>query len=388
MPSGRADVLERGVDRRAPRRVRVPRRLRATAIGLAAVVAVLGATQADLLSSGTRPVPSDRPGGGAAYDVPRPVARDGHYFLTAARGGAVRWLAEPTPLPPAAALLAVPGARSGGGSEAQVLLAEHDGMLFRADMHQRRWVPLGAADRLVSAAHIPGRALVLRDGRVVEVEVSTGRTTNPAPFPGYDGRPWRPRGVLDAAGLGALVMTRDAADGSVELALAWPAGVTRVGQRPERETLGRVGAYLGVSGAWVLTLSRSCPGTGCALQVLRVTSDGPVTRTVAPPEGWGFVEGPVGGRPPRMLVPVRTLDSGRDAFAALVRPTSPAVLVGGSRTVRQEAGVVLGPHGFVYMLRRGDGPRDTVVVHDPDSPPVLTPVSELPGGTRLVCVCG
>lgn len=386
MPSGRADVLERGADRRPPRRV--PHRLRAAALALAAVVAVLVASQADLLSSGALPVPSAQPGSGAADDVPRPVARDGHYFLTAAPGGAVRWLAEPTPLPPAAALLAVPGARSEGGSGAQVLLAEHDGMLFRADMHQRRWVPLGAADRLVSAAYVAGRVLVLRGGGVVEVEVRTGRTTNPAPFPGYDGRPWRPRGVLDAAGRGALVMTRDAADGSVELALAWPAGVTRVGQRPERETLGRVGAYLGVSGTWALTLSRSCPSSGCELQVLRVTPGGPLTRTVAPPEGWGFVEGPVGGRPPRMLVPVRDLDTGRDAFASLLRPRSPAVLVSGSRAVRQEAGVVLGPRGVVYLLRRGDGPRDSVVVHDPDSPPVLAPVAELPGGTRLVCVCG
>lgn len=385
MPSGRADVLERGVDRRAPRRV--PHRLRAAALALGVVVSVLVATQADLLSSPAQPVPSARPGGGGVDDVPRPVARDGHYFLTATPGGAVRWLAEPTPLPPAAALLAVPGARSEGGRGTQVLLAEHDGMLFRADMHQRRWVPLAAADRLVSAAYVPGRALALRDGRLVEVEVRTGRTTNPAPFPGYDGRPWRARGVVDAAGRGALVMTRDAADGSVELALAWPAGVTRVGQRPERETLGRVGAYLGVSGTWVLTLSRSCPRTGCELQVLRVTPDGPASRAVAPPEGWGFVEGPVGGRPPRMLVPVRSLDSGRDAFAALVRPRSPAVLVSGSRTVRQEAGVVLGPHGVVYMLR-GDGRRDTVMAYDPDSPPVLAPVAELPGGTRLVCVCG
>lgn len=384
--AGRADVLERGADRRA--RHAVPRRLRGALVGVGVAAVVLVGGHVDLLSAGRDPGPAA--GGGAAVEgVPRPVARDGHYFLTARPGGPVRWLASPTPLPPAAALLAVAGKRSADGGTTQVLLAVQDGMLFRADMRQRRWLPLSPVDRLVSAAYLPGRALVLRGTRVEEVNAASGRTTNPAPFPGYDGRPWRARGVLDAAGVGALVMTRDAADGSVELALAWPGGVTSVGQRPERETLGRVAAYLGVSGQWLLTLGHSCPGPRCELQVLRMTAEGGLTtRTVAAPVGWAFAEGPVGGRPPRMLVPVRSLPSGGDALAVIVDRPVPAVLVAGSPAVRQEAGLLSGPDGSVHMLRRTPGARDSVVAYDPASAPGLVRVADLPIGTRLVCVCG
>ncbi|HEU4911366.1 MAG TPA: hypothetical protein VFV76_05675 [Actinomycetes bacterium] len=383
--AGRADVLERGADRRA--RQAVPRRLRGAIVGVGVAAVVLVGGQVDLLSAGRDPGPAA--GGGAAVERgPRAVGRDGHYFLTARPGGPVRWLAAPTPLPPAAALLAVAGKRSAHGGTNQVLLAVQDGMLFRADMRQRRWLPLAPADRLVSAAYLPGRALVLRGSRMEEVDAASGRTTNPAPFPGYDGRPWRARGVLDAAGVGALVMTRDAADGSVELALAWPGGVTRVGRRPERETLGRVGAYLGVSGQWLLTLGRACPGPRCELQVLRMTAGGLMTRTVAAPVGWAFAEGPVGGRPPRMLVPVRSLRSGGDALAVVVDRPVPAVLVAGSSAVRQEAGLLSGPDGAVHMLRRTPGARDSVVAYDPVAAPGLVRVADLPTGTRLVCVCG
>jgi hypothetical protein len=276
------------------------------------------------------------------------------------------------------------------------MLGVADGELFRVDPSRPRWRSLGPADAVVSAGATFGRALVLRDGALVEVEIATGGVTDAEPFPGFDGDTWTPEGLLAATGSGALVMTQPAGEGLSSLALAWSTGLVRTGLEPEVEPLGTVGTLLSIADDWVITLGTDCPGVTCRIKIVSVTRDQALSREVAPPEGWTFVRGPAAGRTHEALVPVEHLTGGEPdgllALARLVPGGDFALLVGGTSHVVLDAGLADGPGGSVYLLTEPEpGEQTRVRVWAPQSPGgarLLSPQPDFPAGVRLVCVCG
>ena len=277
-----------------------------------------------------------------------------------------------------------PQALAGAGP----VLGVADGELVRVDPTRPRWRSLGPADAVVSAAATFGRALVLRGGALVEVEIATGGVTDGEPYPGFDAEVWTPEGLLAATGSGALVMTQPAGEGRWDLALGWSTGLVRTGLEPEVEPLGTVGPLLGIADDWVITLGPGCPGTACRIQVVSVTRDQALIRDVAPPEGWTFVRGPSAGRTHEALVPVEHLTDGKPdgllALARLVPGGDNALLVGGTSRVVLEAGLADGPGGSVYLLIEPEpGEQTQARVWAPQSPgqgPAAVPAPRVPRG--------
>jgi hypothetical protein len=398
-----AEVMEQGPEPGGPGRL--PAGARRAGVAVVAVLAVLGLSRSGLLSADEpqpppAPSPSDvvTPGDDGA----RLVARLDDRLLLAAPGMAERGARLPGNLPEDARLVPVrlqgeddpPTASDGPGP----VLGVADGVLVRVDPARPRWRSLGPADALVSASFNPAKAIVLRGSELAEVEIATGGQTDAKPFPGFDPESWTPRGVLAAAGSGALVMTGPVKHGLSALALAWPNGVVRTGTQPEVEDLGLIGPLLGIADDWVVTLSPGCPGTACRVRVVSVTRDLVRTRAVAPPEGWTFIEGPSAGRTHEALVPVEHLTAGRPdgrrALARLVPGGDNALLVDLSDNVSLEAGLADGPDGKVYLLSATpgvSGGRLQARLWDPQNPAstrLLLPRTTFPDRARLVCVCG
>lgn len=381
-----------------------PSRLRRAGLGVGAVVVVVALSRSGLLSSGEpAPPPEPTPSGSTTtpgtVTGPRLVARVGDLLIMDARGPDRAGSRLPAGLPADAPLVPV----LPGGAEAATAAAlpgpvvgVHDGSLFRADPARARWRDLAPADAVLAAGYSAARAVVVRDGALREVEVSTGSTTDPTPFPGYRPGRWTARGLLGGAGVGALVMTRPGEKGLTRYALAYPRLLVESGTREPVRELGSHGELLSLADDWVLTLGAGCPGPSCRLDVVSVTRDGAQARGVAPPTGWTFVPGAAAGRTHEALVPVHRLgdaDTPDDvALARLVPGGDNALLVQGTDRVRLAAGLVDGAGGSVYLLRdpdRGGDPR--AVVWDPDAPNIavpLRPATSFPTGSRLVCVCG
>jgi hypothetical protein len=355
----------------------------------AGVVAVVAVTQSGLLSGdGNTPRPKAPTPSATTERVslvgPRPVVRVGDQLHTVTRNRL-----QPGPVLPAGfgrrePLVLVPRADGTGP-----LVGVHDGELFRADPGRDTWRSLGHAEAVVSAAPGTSRALVVRDDEVVTVEVATGSTVDENPFPGFDGdQGWRPLGVLESVGVGALVLSRPVQGGADELALAWPARRVRDGDRPELQRLGRHGPLLGIADDWLLTLS-ACSGGNCAIEVLSTTRDAVNDRLVRAPPGWSFVAGSVAGRSTEALVPVDR--DGVRALARLVPGGDNALLVQGTEGVHLAAGLATGPDGGVYLLAPNAVGDELAVrvwdsrfssrawrVHSPTVPTTAT----------LVCACG
>ena len=191
-------------------------------------------------------------------------------------------------------------------------------------------------------------------------------------------------------------MTRPAPGGLTRYALAYPRLLVESGTRERVRDLGNHGELLSLADDWLLILGADCPGPSCRLDVVSVSRDAALSRVVAPPTGWTFVQGAAAGRTHEALVPVHRLgdaDTPDDvALARLVPGGDNALLVQGTDRVRLAAGLVDGAGGSVYLLRdpdRGGDPR--AVVWDPDAPNIavpLRPATSFPADSRLVCVCG
>jgi hypothetical protein len=381
-----------------------PGRLRRAGLVVGAVVVVVALSRSGLLSSGEpAPPPEPTPSGSATtpgtVTGPRLVARVGDLLIMDARGPDRAGSRLPAGLPADAALVPVlPGGTEAAAAAALPgpVVGVHDGSLFRADPARARWRDLAPADAVLAAGYSAARAVVVRDGALQEVEVSTGSTTDPAPFPGYRPERWTARGLLGGAALGALVMTRPGPGGSTRYALAYPRLIVESGARERLRELGSHGELLSLADDWVLTLGAGCPGASCRLDVVSVSRDGVQTRAVAPPSGWTFVQGAAAGRTHEALVPVHRLgdaDTPDDvALARLVPGGENALLVQGTDRVRLAAGLVDGAGGAVYLLRDPDRGRDLrAVVWDPNAPNIavpLRPATSFPADSRLVCVCG
>jgi hypothetical protein len=278
---------------------------------------------------------------------------------------------------------------------AGTVVGVHDGLLFRvAVTRAARWQPIGRAESVVAAAATPGRVLVRRGDRVVELEVATGRETQPEPFPGFDAPGgWAPEGVLAAVGTRALLVSRPVPGGAdQELALAWPARRVEAGINPPLQVLGRFGQLLGIADDWVLTAAGPCPGSRCRVRVVSVTLDRVLARDVAPPPGWTFLAGSPAGRTHEALVPVQSLgDPSRRALARLVTGGDNALLVPGSEGVDLDAGMVSDLDGSVRLVTAAGGGPERVRLWRPDRPARARPLGgpdALPESARLVCVCG
>jgi len=381
-----------------------PSRLRRAGLALGAVVVVVALSRSGLLSSGETTPPEPKPSTSAptlgTVTGPRLVARVGDLLIMDARGPDRAGSRLPAGLPGDAPLIPILPGGTEVAAEAAALpgpvVGVHDGSLFRADPARARWRDLAPADAVLAAGYSAARAVVERHGTLQEVEVSTGSTTDPRPFPGYRSARWTARGLLGGAGVGALVMTRPAPDGSTRYALAYPRLLVESGQRERVRELGNHGELLSLADDWVLTLGAGCPGPSCRLDVVSVTRDAALSRVVAPPTGWTFVPGPAAGRTHEALVPVHRLgdaDTPDDvALARLVPGGDNALLVQGTDRVRLAAGLVDGGGGSVYLLRDPENegsPR--ALVWDPDAANIavpLRPATKFPADARLVCVCG
>lgn len=295
----------------------------------------------------------------------------------------------PAGFPSDGTLVHVPAARG-----ADDLVGVHHGALFRVPARgSEPATTIGRAERVVAAAGSPGRVVVLRDGSVAEVDVVTGRDTQPRPFPGFDrDQGWFPEGTVSALGTRALLMSRPVSGSAgQELALAWPQRRVDAGAVTTIRPLGTYGRLLGIASDWVLTEAGECPGPGCRVLVVTVTRDDVRARAVAPPPGWEFgVPGP--GGTAGTLVPVARPDDPRVlAMARLVAGGDNALLVQGSVGLDPGAGVVGRAGGSVFFVTgAGSGPR-RVSVWDPHGRGPATAIPGLSGllppGARLVCVC-
>ena len=395
-----ADVVEQGEEPEGPDRF--PAWVRRLAVVVAIGLGLFGLSRAGLLTAddlSSDPEPTETATAEPADPLPLLVARQGDRMLLAGDGEPEPGARLPADLPPDAQLVPMrlrPGTAPQALAGAGPVLGVAGGELVRVDPGRPRYRSLGPGDAVVSAAATFGRALVLRGGDLVEIEIATGGVTDAEPYPGFDADDWTAEGLLAATGSGALVMTQPAGAGLVTLALGWSTGLVRTGLEPEVELLGTVGPLLGVADDWVITLGPGCPGTACRIQVVSVTADQSQIRDVAPPEGWTFVRGPSAGRTHEALVPVEHLTrgkpDGRFALARLVPGGDNALLVAGTSRIVLDAGLADGPGGSVYLLVEPEpGEQTQARVWAPQSPSGALPLSpqpEFPGGSRLVCVCG
>lgn len=384
------DVVEHGPD---PREGGPSNAVRLAVLVLAVVTAGVLVSRSGLLSADAPENAGRGPGvaDGAAEDrAGRLVARLDDRLVRLGQGDPGRGPVLPNGFPGDAPLVPVLGGRG-----TVSLLGVHHGLLFRVPPRGRAtWTAIGRAERVVSVS-APGRALVQRAGEVVEVEVATGRVSQPEPYPGFDASAgWYPEGVVSAVGTLALLMSRPAAPGPAqELALASPARRVEAGTDPPVRALGSVEELLGIAADWVLSAAGDCPGPACRVVVVSVTRDRVVAREVAPPAGWTFSVGPSAGRTHDTLVAVQR-DGAPDtrALARLVAGGDNALLLRGSQGVDPGAGLVDAPDGAVYFATGPGGSERRLSVWEPAGPrgavAVEGPAGLLPAGARLVCVCG
>ena len=389
------DVIATGPDRDEP-----PGTLPSVARGLGvllvlAVIALL-LSRSNLLSADAPPRaghPSSptSPPAPQEPEISRLIAQVDDHLV---RLGQDDWAEGPLlPGPERVSLVPVPSP-AGPGAVAGVAGAQLFSVATSRDAH---WAPIGGASAVVAASSAPGRLLVWRGARVVEVEVGHGRVVDPAPFPGFDGSGgWVPAGLVTLANTRALLLRRPVTPGrEVSLALAWPTRRVEAGTNPLLQDLGSHGSLMGIADDWVLTRGRSCPGEGCTVAVVTVTRDDVLVRDVAPPQGWEFAGGPTAGRTHEALVTVRRTGAAGDTvgLARLVPGGENALLVQGTDDVDLDAGLVDTDAGTVYFVRRGSaGGPERVWVWDPERPGLAEPVpgatGMLPRTARLVCVCG
>lgn len=371
------------------------RGLRALVVVAAVLLGVGAISRSGLLSSG-EPAPSPPPSATAtagADGAPRLVARIG---ATALLVGGVPALKTDHALPAALGREGSLVPALVGSEIPQPLIGVAGHTLFRSDPARGRWRKLGPAERVVAPGLAPGRVYLIRGGRLVEAETATGSATKTEPFPGFDLTQWTAEGLISVAeGDTALVMSHPVADGRADLALAWSADSVRSLDRPAVQALGTYGPVLGLAADWVLTL-RACPGPDCRIVIVSRTTDLVLSRAVAPPTGWTFVDGPTAGQMHESLVTIEHLSGGRPdgqfALARLVPGGDSALLVRGTESVNIASGLVAGPGGTVYLLTRpDDGSFPQARVWDPDRPnvvPLLFPRVTFPADAPLVCGCG
>lgn len=360
---------------------------------LAVLAAIVLVSRSGLLSADA-PEGTGRGTGGTAEKqddrTRRLVARLDDHLIRPGQDDLGRGPRLPDGFPGEARLVPVLASRGSG-----TLLGVHHGLLFRITPGRSgSWTAIGRAQRVVAATS-PGRALVLREGDVVEVEVATGRVSQESPYPGFDPtQGWFPEGVVSAVGTRALLMSRPSSTGPAEeLALAWPQKRVEAGTGSPVRPLGSFGAFLGIAADWVLTAAGECPGPTCRVLVVSVTRDDVLAREVAPPPGWVFGVGPSAGRTHDTLVAVqRAGEPGVRALARLVAGGDNALLLRGSVGVDPGSGLADAPDGAVFFVTEaGDGER-RLRVWDPVGPGGAVRVrgapAVLPAGARLVCVCG
>lgn len=377
---GPADERERGL----------PPGVRQVALVLVLLAVAFLLTRSGLLSADA-PERADRP---APLTVPeiedasRLVAQVDEHLVRPGQGD---WSDGPR-LPGDAPSSLVP-VLSGDGTGSVVGVV--DGQLFSvATSRNATWAPIGRARAVVAASPVPGRVVIWRGRRVVEVDSSTGRLLDEAPYPGFDrSEGWSPEALVAVTGTHALLMSRPVAGGTrQELALAWPAARVEAAIDPSRRTLGAHGRLLGTADDWVLTQS-GCPGAGCRVRIISVARDEVHSRDVVAPEGWAFTGGPSAGRTHEALVPVQRLDGdGVVALARLVPGGDNALLVLGTEGVDLDAGLVETLAGAVYLVTRPSaGGPERLRVWRPERPgraELVTGEGTLPETARLVCVCG
>ncbi len=275
-----------------------------------------------------------------------------------------------------------PGAARAG------LLGVGDGELVRIDVRSGEATRVAAATAVVDAAARPGRVLVLRDDRLLELDAGDGRITDDNPFPGFDPASWVAHGVVRAQATGALLMS--AVDDASRLAVAWPGTLVRTGQQEQVTPLPVHGSLLGIAGDWVLVLGESCPGDDCVLRTVQVAPGRVDVGEVSPPTGWTFTAGPIAGHRPGVLVPVRSLEGVGFALARLVTRFDQPVVLPGTDRVLLRAGLADGPEGSVYLLAGRPFANPEVVVWDPTVPYTVVRLYSfrVGSGAELVCVCG
>ncbi|MGH8893066.1 MAG: hypothetical protein ACRDWY_07135 [Actinomycetes bacterium] len=317
------------------------------------------------------------------------VARYEDHLVTAGQDDVAAGARLPDGFPSDAALVPVVT-----GAGAGIVLGAHHGNLVRvAPKRTARWQPIGRADRVVAPAAAPGRALVLRSGDVVEVEVGAGAVVQPSPFPGFDAAAgWEPEGVVSALGTRPLLMSRISTDGPArELALAWPLRRVQAETEPAVQVLGTFGPLVGIAEDWVLTTSGTCPGPSCRVRIASVTRDAVLARDVAPPPGWVFGDPRSDGGSHGPLVPVSRPGDGAVGLARLVAGGDNALLVEGTTGVDLDAGFAVDLDGSVYFLTgASESEPARLRLWQPDQLGGAVDVRDgaLPDGARLVCVCG
>ena len=364
-----------------------------------ALVAALVLPRTDLLSSERPdglleppPSPSSSPSAStnpAVSGPPRPVALWNDALAIGLPGGVRadrqvgRELPDETPF---VAVRPVPEPGAGRNS----LIGIVDGQLVRVDVRTGDRVEIGEADWIVDQAAAAGRVVVFRDDHLIELAIRDGRTTDPAPFPGFDAAVWTARGIVRTSGTAALLMSRVGPDNVEHLAVAWPSALVRTSQHPLVSRLQVEGRLLDVAGDWVLLLDPACPSEDCVLRTARVRPDGIDVSEIPSPTGWSFTDGPVAGHPPDVLVPVRSVEGVGFALARVATTFDAPIVIAGSNGVLLRAGLVDGPDGAVYFLGGRPFAKPDVMVWDPTVP--YTVVRLYPfrvgSGARLVCVCG
>ena len=390
------DVVGREDEDAAPQDP-MPPALRLVVLIAVGLIAVAVLTRTDLLSSDRTdsselPAPSpsvSRPTttSNLVLGPPRPVARWNDALAVGLPDGVRANRPVPSVLDEDSDLVAVDPLPEPGAARAS-LVGVGDGTLVRVDVRSGESTGLGDATAVVDAAAGPGRVLVLRGDRLLEVDVRDGRTTDDNPFPGFDAGRWLAHGVVRTQGTGALLMSRT--DDESRLAVAWPGSLVRTAQHPEVTDLPVEGRLLGIAGDWVLVLSETCPGEDCVLRTVQVAPDGIDIGEVASPTGWTFTDGPIAGNPPGVLVPVRSVEGVGFALARLVTRFDQPVVLPGSHSVLLRAGLADGPDGTVYLLAGQPFANPEVLVWDPTVPYTVVRLYtfRVGSGARLVCVCG
>ena len=390
------DVVGRAAEDDAGPSDPMPPALRLVVLIAVGLVAVAVLTRTDLLSSdgggAALPTPSPsvtRPAttSNLVLGPPRPVARWNDALAVGLPAGVRADRPVIDGVDPETDLVAVSPA-PGPGAPRDSLVGVARGTLIRVDVRAGAVAELGPATSVVDAAAGPGRVLVLRDDRLVEVAVRDGQVTDDNPFPGFDPGEWVPRGVVRTEGTGALLMSGIGDDS--RLAVAWPGAFVRTAQHEQVTPLDVAGSLLGIAGAWVLVLDETCPGDDCVLRMVEVAPGQLDVSEVASPTGWTFTSGPIAGHPPGVLVPVRSVEGVGFALARLVTRFDQPVVLPGSDGVLLRAGLVDGPGGTVYLLAGQPFANPEVLVWDPTVP--YTVVGLYPfrvgSGAELVCVCG
>jgi hypothetical protein len=394
------DVVEQGRrDRWVP-----PRWLRGSAVAGVLAVGALLVAQQHLLSA-DNPAPAQRPK--AAPAVPLPlvdntsqgisiVVRQGDHLERYEAGSGRRPLATlPAGLPDPVPLVYSPRGRGSG----PLVGVSHD-VLFRASPVRGRTVtPVAPADRVLGVSPRPGRLFVLQPGaahhkpRLVELDARTGDITDGRPFPGYDATgAWRPVAVVSLQDSRALLLTRAAAGGRLDLALAWD----RVSVGSDRTSaftrIGAASQVLGVAETHILAVDDrpdTCVDHGCPISVLTVSRAGVLTRAVQPPPGWTYRTAVAGGERGDPLVVVSSIAHPHHlALARLFGGGRLAQLVTGTDGLVPSVTPVSGPEGaVVFAVPRPEGMRLSVLLPGAAAAALLLDLPALEPGAELVCAC-